>query len=975
MTGGLVNRKAVKPEKKTSAEGPMPVKSAHKDRIESHAMKFEKKAIDAELAGNYEAAAEAYQKAAEFEFDREQKSNFFLLCAECWMRARNSQKAHSACNRAIEAALIEDKDSVREKAVRIMAKGAEIIVANGDYGYAAVTYGHTSTLEQDEKKKMEYIMLCIENLTKAERYCDCAHQYELVAEREKDNEKKKEYFLLAGEYYAKGRNYRKTYDGYKKAINFADGEEKDKIKRNAVEIFLKGAREAVGDENRAYKALGYLFAAELEENNEKKKEYFILSAENSAEINDRISCAGSYHKAAELEEDREKKIKYLMLAGENYVAGDHGGALEIYQKAIELAEGEEKDKIRKTAIKTLVDRIEKYVEEKNYTFAAVSYHRVADLEENIENKIGYFLLFGENLINGKNYNEAGEAYLDAMELGEGEKRNKIREMALEILLSSAEKEAEQNNPWSAASAYRTATKFTDDKRKKIEYFGLSGDSYLKGKNYGECTELYSRAAELAHEIGDKEKVIELLKKVLAPSIEVNVRSETLGKLVAEYIKDDYAYLFVYNVKTNGNVPEINERIRELAGINKKDLEYLKETIRYLPTRVISEVNMVELLSSNPREFYALVRLEGIPFQELIEYYKNNPGEVENRLLKKTGFDSSNPLHVAVEYGRYLGKVRSMSPVVNDAKIFLTYEEFKEEIDKPPEKLELEEAELKYLSYEINKSAKVLKQLIEDFGGIVLVGNLRTGEYYGDLMVRKVKDERLFHSIARMPSSALHDKEYFLKGELLDKVTVKNITSVNAKPVVIVDATPSRAKIPDAFKGFMSWATGYNILLLKAKSVGREKIIEQVSDLTLTHTEVVDNIYDEVTNPQSSFYKRIWPWVKLNPERKKLVRINIVDMDDVYKYRIKRDYAYYMPPRKGIDEGSADEDIVPMVLLQPSVRVENIPAIIQERIGTSKHKKGYLDDNGVGRLMLRADKDGVSIVTNIVEVISEKISGS
>ena len=183
----------LKPENKTSANGPMPIKSAHKDRIESQAMKFEKEAIDAELAGTYEAAAEAYQKAAEFEFDRKQKSNFFLLCAECWMMARNSHKEYKACNSAIDAARPKDKNAVREKSIRIMVKGAETVIANGDYRYAGVTYGLISSLEQDTEKKVEYLALSIENYAKADGRAECAQQYEFVVDLENDSDKKKKH--------------------------------------------------------------------------------------------------------------------------------------------------------------------------------------------------------------------------------------------------------------------------------------------------------------------------------------------------------------------------------------------------------------------------------------------------------------------------------------------------------------------------------------------------------------------------------------------------------------------------------------------------------------------------------------------------------------------------------------------------------------------------------------------------------------
>ncbi len=1043
-----MNRKALKPENKTSANGPMPVKSTYKDKVESQAMKFEKEAIGAELAGNYEVAAEAYQKAAEFEFDREQKSNFFLLCAECWMTVRNNSKTYMACNSAIGVAWPKDKGAVREKAIRIMHKGAETIIANADYMCVAGTYGLISTLEEDREKKIEYLMLSIENFAKAGKYGGCAQQYEFVIDLENDKAKKKEYLLTAAELYAKCMNERKTNNMYEKAVEIAEGEEKDRIRRIAVRS-LVGIADKQNEENKAGKAVAYGFAAEFEIDREKKIKYYTIAAEKHLEDKGHVGYAKACHNIAELEEDREKKIKYLMLAGENYAKTSHYDiAQNVYKKAIELAEGEEKRKIgqitvralteggdkyleekdyvraglayrsaaeheedienkigylllygkdpanaeevyekaaelvgqgeshiiRQTAIRALNKGAEKYLEKKNYAGAAAAYRNAAELEEDTENKIGYFLLIGENLIKAKSYDRAGDAYLNAMELSGEEKRNKIQETALEMLLSCAEKELERNNPWTAASAYRNAAKFTDDIKKKSEYLTLAGDNYLKGKNYEDCTKLYSRAAELAHEIGDKEKVVQLLRKIFEPSIEEGVRSEVLERLAVKYnMEEDYARLFMYNVKTNGNVPGVNERIREVIGINKKDLEYLKETIRYLPARIMSEINIAELLSSNPKEFYALARLGVIPFDDLIQYFKENRNEVENRALKKTDFDSSNPLHVAVEYGRYVGKVRSMSPVSKEAEVFLTYGEFKEEIDKPSEKIELDETEIKYLAYEISESAKVLKQLIENFGGIVLVGNLRTGEYYADLMVRQLKDKRLFHSIARMPSSVLHEREYFLKGELLDKVTVKNITSVNAKPVVVVDATIALVKISDGFKGYMSWATGYNILLLKARGADREQIIEQVSDLALTERGVVNSIYDDVTNTQSSFYKRIWPWVKLNPGRKRLVRVSIMDMDGVYSYRIKKNYAYFLPPRKGIDEDSTDEDTVPMILLQPSKCIRNIPAIVQERIGSSNHKKGYLDDNTLGRLMLRADKDGVSIVTNIVEVISEKIS--
>jgi len=99
------------------------------------------------------------------------------------------------------------------------------------------------------------------------------------------------------------------------------------------------------------------------------------------------------------------------------------------------------------------------------------------------------------------------------------------------------------------------------------------------------------------------------------------------------------------------------------------------------------------------------------------------------------------------------------------------------------------------------------------------------------------------------------------------------------------------------------------------------------------------------------------------------------MDGVNKYRVKRTYTHDDTNLKEITLGlpKQGEDTVPMILLQPAMRVENIPTSVQERIGTSKHRKGFLDDNIVTRFAIRATPDGVKIVSNIGELLWESIS--
>ncbi len=762
------------------------------------------------------------------------------------------------------------------------------------------------------------------------------HRAPGIACRGDSRTKEMDHLVLTGEYHAENGEYGKVYAALKRAAELAEGEEKGRLIRRAVEILLEGAGKIVSNKRRIYKSVSSRSAGELE----------------------------------------GERIDDLMLSAEQHAINQYYDiARDVYEKAIGSAQGEERLRIARIAAGIFISAAEKYLQNDDHIRARTAYRQAAEVEQDRARKIAYLMLYGEHSVKSKNYDLVSDAYINAIELADGEEKEELRKMALETLRACAGEDAERNDYWSASSAYKNAARFVIDMGEIAEFFSSVGDSYMKAENYEGSARYYSMAADLAYEDGDGERVIPLLKKLIVPAIMGGIRSEVLERLVLEYDIEDDARLLFYNVRTDGGVPGIDDRIRKKAGIDDEGLEYLKETIRYLLGRIISEVDAAEILSSNPKEFYELIRLGVIPFHDLLKHYEENRGEVEDRALKKTNFDPASPLHMAVEYGRYLGEVRSMSPMNDELKLFLTYEEFRAAMDKPFEALKLDEAEAKYLSYEVDESARVIKRLVDAFGGVVLVGNLRTGEYYADLIARQLKDDRLFHSIARMGSTVLHSQEYFLKGDLLDRVTVKNITSVKARPVVVVDATGSPIKGPDAFKGYMSWAAGFDILLFKARGDTREQIVETVSELTLLNDDVVDSLYEEATNTQSSFYRRTYPWIKHNPHRKRPVRIYVKDMDGVNKYRVKRTYSHDNTNLKEIKLGlpEHDEETVPMILLQPSMRIDNIPAAVQERIGTSKHRKGYLDENLMTRFAIRATPDGVKIVSNIGELLWENIS--
>jgi len=524
------------------------------------------------------------------------------------------------------------------------------------------------------------------------------------------------------------------------------------------------------------------------------------------------------------------------------------------------------------------------------------------------------------------------------------------------------------------------------KEEKIKNLRLAWANYQEAEYFYKQRELiFKTQLELLDLLkSENESEIERVKNKPERMVIANeaLKESPLNIDVLKKVSDLPEYAFKYFIATIMKKkfdPEFERNFEKLTGLKKEKRAHIRDVLSYIPSSLIKSLNLIEVLERNPEVFVYFTLRRIIPTKELINLYAKDKEAIQRRVDRKSSFDPSNETHLIIEYGKYLSALRSISKNLDSPEMYMDFDKFKEDlIRKKEHPQDLDKTEMSYLSYEIQRSAQQIDSVIDEYGDIGIIGNMRTGHYYGELILSKLRDpKKVYYTPKRIGSTELHGTEYILKSDLMDLTLVKR-SLLRGQPLFVVDATPSSNKVPDAFKGYISWAAGYNILVLKQRKYTKPEIIEKVAELTKYPKEVIERMYTDVTNPENHFYKDLIRQVRLAGRRMNLIRINIMDMDGVGRFRIKRQHAHEFGnmSEKMENEITAGPGEIPMILLQPSISDANIPATVRDKIGKGGHQKGWLDDQDtVLHLSFRLGPDGIEPTNSIIETLKSEIANS
>lgn len=539
---------------------------------------------------------------------------------------------------------------------------------------------------------------------------------------------------------------------------------------------------------------------------------------------------------------------------------------------------------------------------------------------------------------------------------------------------------EAGNPGLAAREYSEAAKIKEagnQPGRAAELYEKAGDCYRQANQMAPSAQFYTNAAGLFEKAANPKKAAEMYENLSRHYISISefqYANEAYSNAIrcdpskAQFLEE---FQFVSDIKA-GKTPK--SWPASMSALSESERTLVVELIKYQDAEVLSEIRIWESLKKDPQSFVALVRMNVIPLPELVEAWPERKDEIVARIKRKDAFQVGNELHLQVEYSKYLWRLKSVS---KENEWYFRYDTFKRILQEKSKSPQMDEHELQYTLYEVQKSARELAGVASSYGDITVVGNMRTGHLYALPIYGEMGGAGTYDT-ARVGSTELHGEAYVLKPDLFSKGTTDRMLNKGI-PCAVIDATPSAEKVPDAFKGYRAWAAGMDIIILKKRGLSEEEIIDRTVELTNMPEEVVMDIFNELKDPEHPFVKMANAWTfKESPghESAPLIRVYDRDLDSVGAYRVKRqrvhEYENMQEIPNELPSGPVDGE-VPLILFQPSMQTNKFPREVRESAGGKAHTKAYLDDqDSVIRLGLTFDEKGVELSANIAENVSERV---
>lgn len=906
-------------------------------------------------------------------------------------------------------------DSLREKepekASGIYLKAAELLFQGDTPGRAARAFEKLLSLSPQERKKtLDSLNSRLSDSEKAGNFKEAAKLSSVLADIFEDDsgqyaklkEKEAGNWMKCGEFRDAASTYAELAGYLGKEISYKlQGAPVDEAKEltetlspriasfyeKSAKAYIEHAKHCKPEDSKyffAQAAENYSKAAYSAPSEERKGELLLKAAENYPKAGRHAEAARSFVNAGDilLRKNPAKAADSYGKAMKAYT--DAGEYEESYQQHFNLQQalgrGEAFDSLCKKFSSMMVARAKAHEKEGMHSEAGNAYNYAAELvratygvvpsPQKRNEAFRLQMKAAESYERGEKFHEAGGAYSRAAH--HTEKRNP--EEAIRLYEKSAEAYLRaRSNPYASAGELKKAANLATKTNpgKALWLYGECAERYADARDFGlaaktfldmasmvektnpeKAAEFYEKAAENLLKANDIYKAAEAYQLAIQANPEAGERLQPA--------------LFVLSLKA-GRKPEVPEF---LSRLKKAEKELIIQAINYNGLQTLSEIKIGDSLREDPVSLCSLLRLNLLPTRELVAQWPSKKAEITERARKRADFDPKSELHLQVEYGRYLAQLKSIS---KEDEWFLDFGQFRKLKESGKEEASLSITEKEYTRYEVEQSAEKIRPLLEKFGDITLIGNMRTGHLYAIPIHRKL-GKAGFYDTARMGSSELHSKEYILKPDLIGKATTHRLLN-RGIPCVVVDATPSENKVPDAFKGYRAWVAAMDLVILERKGVKEEEAIKKTSELTSIPEEIVRSISAELKTEGNAFRKMASAWA-LRPEHTPLIRVYDMDLDSVGAYRIKREHVHEYTDMQEIKNEMPSgkvEGEVPFVLFQPSMGISKIPVSVQERIGAGLHRKGYLDDlDHVLGSALHFDREGVHLSANIAETIADKL---